>query len=305
MSQKASSITSLISAFARAYHVEHDEPLVFNDFAARELITSQESADIGKNMTQGIHFFYPDADRTFGVQSDRMLKWINQVQLAPITLSRAAYSEQVILQETALGLKQVVILGAGMDTFAVRHPELEDTLDVFEVDLPSTQQLKRERLHQAKLVIPRNLHFVPMDFTRDTVSADWTDAAGLDKVKTLFTLLGVSYYLSKSDISRLMYHIFTEMPAGSSIVLDYADEHLFQEKGQYHRVEHMVKMAEMSGEPMQSCFTYKEMEQLMENAGLLIYEHLPPEDIQDRYFRDRTDHLSAFETIHFIHAVKK
>lgn len=57
MSQKASSITSLISAFARAYHVEHDEPLIFNDFAARELITSQELADIGKNMTQGIHFF--------------------------------------------------------------------------------------------------------------------------------------------------------------------------------------------------------------------------------------------------------
>ena len=304
MSQNESSITSLISAFARAYHVEHDEPLIFNDVVARKLITAQEFADIGANMVQGIQFFHPDADRQFGGDPEQILKWITQVQLSPITLARSAYSEQVILQEAVLGVKQVIILGAGMDTFAIRHPELEHTLDIIEVDLPPAQKLKKECLQQAELVIPRNLYFVPMDFTYEVIHTDLRSEAWKN-VKTLFTLLGVSYYLSKDDLFRLIHNAFSDLPAGSSIVFDYADEYLYEEKGYYNRVENMVKMAAMGGEPMKSCFTYAELEHLLEQAGLLIYEHLTPEEVQARYFSQRTDNLSAFETIHLIHAVKK
>lgn len=302
--KKESSITSLISAFARAYHVEHDEPLMFNDFLARKLITSEEFTAIGENMIRGIDFFHPDADDQFGGDLDQVLKWITQVQLSPITLARSAYSEQVMLQEASLGVKQMIILGAGMDTFALRHPEMEDELHVFEVDLPSAQQLKKDRLRKAELVIPRNLQFVSMDFTREMIHTDSLSSL-FRNVKTLFTLLGVSYYLPKEDLCRLIHHAFAPLPAGSSIVFDYADEHLFQEKGKFNRVENMVKMAATGGEPMLSCFTYEEMEHLLEKAGLLIYEHLSPEEVQERYFSQRTDDLSAFETVHFIHAVKK
>ena len=64
-------------------------------------------------------------------------------------------------------------------------------------------------------------------------------------------------------------------------------------------------LAAASGEPMKSHFTYKEMESLLEEVGLLIYEHLSPEDIQSQFFNDRNDYLKAFETVHYIHAVKK
>jgi methyltransferase (TIGR00027 family) len=304
MKQNESSITSLISAFGRAYHCQYDTPLIFDDYIAKELITPQEFADIRENMIQGIHFFNPDMAHLIKDDPDTILKWITQVQLSPITLARAAYCEHVLLHEVALGLKQVVILGAGMDTFALRHPELKDTLELFEVDHPATQQFKQERLHQAKLIIPDNLHLVPMDFTREPSYESLTNG-GLEKLKTLVTLLGVSYYLTKENLSNMLRHVFSGLPTGSSIVLDYADEHLFEEKGRFNRVENMVKMAAMGGEPMQSCFTYEEMERLLADVGLLIYEHLSPGDIQDRYFSNRTDDLSAFETNHFIHAVKK
>ncbi|WP_413374262.1 class I SAM-dependent methyltransferase [Paenibacillus taichungensis] len=304
MKQNESSITSLISAFGRAYHCQYDTPLIFNDYIAKALITPQEFAGIRENMIQGIHFFNPDMAHLIKDDPDKILKWITQVQLSPITLARAAYCEHVLLHEVTLGLKQVVILGAGMDTFALRHPELEDTLELFEVDYPATQQFKRERLDQAKLIMPDNLHLVPMDFTHEASYERLTNK-GLKKRKTLVTLLGVSYYLSKENLSNLLRHVFLDLPTGSSIVLDYADEHLFEEKGRFNRVENMVKMAAMGGEPMQSCFTYEEIERLLADVGLLIYEHLSPEDIQDRYFSNRTDDLSAFETNHFIHAVKK
>lgn len=96
-----------------------------------------------------------------------------------------------------------------------------------------------------------------------------------------------------------------QVSPGSSIVFDYADEKLFEEKGTSNRVENMVKMASIGGEPMKSCFSYSEIEKMLEKSGLLIYEHLSPAQIHDLYFKNRNDYLSAFETIHYLHAVKQ
>gem|GEM_PF-1588844 len=118
-----------------------------------------------------------------------------------------------------------------------------------------------------------------MDFTKKFSSENLLDS-GFDNKKTFFRLLGVSYYLTKDEISSLIDHLFANVPTGSSIVLDYADEKLFKEQGISNRVNNMVKMAAASGEPMKSCFTYEEMEKMLENSGLLIYEHLTPDKIK-------------------------
>ncbi|WP_342439423.1 class I SAM-dependent methyltransferase [Paenibacillus sp. FSL L8-0436] len=299
-----SSLTSLISAFGRAYHSKYDTPKIFDDFIAKDLITAKEFTDISENMIQGISFFNQEIAQKYQEDPDEILKWITQVQLSPTPLARAAYCEQVFLNEAMLGLKQYVILGAGLDTFCFRHPELENSVGIFEVDHPATQELKKNRLDEANLTFPRNLHFVPMDFTKQ-FSYQHLIEAGFDSTKTFFSLLGVSYYLTKEEISNLIHHLFANVPSGSSIVLDYADDRLFEEKGMSNRVDNMVKMASAGGEPMKSGFTYSEIEKLLEGAGLLIYEHLSPAEINDRFFSHRTDYLSAFETIHYLHAIKK
>ncbi|MCY8032532.1 class I SAM-dependent methyltransferase [Bacillus sonorensis] len=304
MKQNESSLTSLISAFGRAYHSAYDTPKIFDDFIAKDLITEKEFADISQNMIQGIQFFNKDIAQRFQDEPENMLKWITQVQLSPTPLARAAYCEKVLLHEVMLGLKQYVILGAGLDTFCFRHPELKNRLDIFEVDYPATQQFKKKRLDEADLQIPGHLHFVSMDFTK-TFSYQHLLDEGFEYKKTFFSLLGVSYYLTKEEISNLINHLFAEVPSGSSIVFDYADETLFEEKGISNRVENMVKMAAASGEPMKSCFAYDEIENMLETAGLLIYDHVSPAEINDRFFKNRTDDLSAFETIHYIHAAKK
>jgi methyltransferase (TIGR00027 family) len=304
MEQNKSSITSLISAFGRAYHHKYDSPKIFDDFMAGQLITQQEFSDISRNMIAGITFFNKDIAEQLQDKPEEILKWITQVQLSPTPLARAAYCENVLLHEMSLGVKQYVILGAGMDTFCFRHPELQSHLDIFEIDHPATQQFKRERLAQIHAAIPDSLHFIAADFTGKLSYSKQLDE-GIGFHKTFFSLLGVTYYLAKEDLSRLLKYWFDQVPPGSSIVLDYADEGLFEEKGLYNRVENMVKMASAGGEPMKSCFALPEMTELLEEAGLLIYEHLPPGSIQRQHFGSRTDYLQAFETIHFIHAVKQ
>jgi methyltransferase (TIGR00027 family) len=305
MEKNKASVTSLVSAFSRAYHSEFDTPKIFDDFLAKTLITEQEYTEIRENMLKGISFFNQEIAEKFQDQPDEILKWITQVQLSPTPLARAAYCEKVLFHETWLGVKQYVILGAGLDTFCFRYPNLIGNLKIFEVDFPATQEFKKNRLESANFTPPEHLHFVPMDFTQEFTVQNLVEQGFRQEEKTIFSLLGVSYYLTKEELECLLHTLFSQIPSGSSIVFDYADERLFEETGLSNRVQNMLNMAKVAGEPMKSCFSYEDMEKMLENAGLLIYEHLAPEEIQQQFFLDRNDYLAAFETVQFIHAVKK
>lgn len=94
MKQNESSITSLISAFSRAFHSQNDSPIIFDDFVAKELISQEEFTNISRNMIQGIQFFNKEIAETFHNKPEEILKWITQVQLSPTPLARAAYCEK-------------------------------------------------------------------------------------------------------------------------------------------------------------------------------------------------------------------
>ena len=302
MKNNESSLTSLVSAFSRAYHVKEDTPVIFNDTIAQVFLSNEEYNAISSNMMQGISFFSPEMSEKLKGNNDAILKWVTQIQLSPTPLARAAYAENIVANEIKLGAEQYVILGAGLDTFAWRH-SLSNTT-VFEVDHPSTQQFKLQRLQQVGIECPNHLKFVAMDFTKE-MSLDKLISAGFDpEKKTVFSLLGVTYYLKKEVLQQLFGTIFKDLPKGSSIVFDFADEHLFTEPGIFNRVQNMVKMAQASGESMKFVASLIELEQMLAELKLLVYEHLSPQDIQNQYFSNRNDDLQAFETIHYIHAVK-
>jgi len=290
-------MTSLISSFGRAYHRDHDEPVIFNDYLAKELMSEAAYHEVQGYMTKGISFFAPELAEQLKSDEEK-LKWVVQTQLAPTPLARSAYTEQVIANEEQLGLSQYVLLGAGMDTFAFRKGK---NLQIFEVDHPATQQFKKERVEKAGWELPKNLHMVAVDFTKDDLAKRLV-AAGFDpQKKTVFSLLGVSYYLTKEALQELLNDLKTLMTEGSSIVFDYADQGLFG--SEVKRVQNMLAMAKQGGEPMHSAYEVGELEKMLEAAGLLIYEHLNPAEIQAAFFKKRTDDLKAFEHMHYIHAV--
>ncbi|MDR4315891.1 MULTISPECIES: class I SAM-dependent methyltransferase [Niallia] len=304
MKNNESSLTSLISAFSRAYHVKEDCPIIFNDYIAQDFLSPEEYQAIAVNMSNGITFFSSEMAEKLKGDQDAILKWVTQIQLSPTPLARAAYAENVVRNECQLGAEQYVIMGAGLDTFAWRYDTLPN-VTVYEVDHPSTQKFKIERLEQAGYEIPAHLKFVAMDFTKE-LSLEKLAAAGLDlSKKTVFSLLGVSYYLTKDVLQQLLHGFFKDLSKGSSIIFDFADEGLFTEPGIFNRVQNMVQMAQAAGEPMKFAASLAELEDLLANEELLIYEHLSPQKIQQQFFSNRDDNLQAFETIHYIHAVKK
>ncbi len=296
------SLTALMSAFGRVYHAENDQPVIFNDALSRGLLTPEEYQQLQAYLLSGIDFFAPGKKEAFAGDGD-MLKWIVQTQIAPTPLARARFCEDALKTAVQTGTRQYVLLGAGMDTFAFRNTQLQNTLRIFEVDHPLTQADKRQRIARAGWDVPENLTFVPMDFTTDDLAESLLSQGFQKDVKTFFGWLGVSYYLTKEQIDHTIAAIGSISAEGSSLVFDYATHALFGSP--VRRVQNMLAMAAAGGEPMQSAFDYRELERMLEQHRFLIYEHLTPDDIQQRYFSGRTDDLTAFEHIEYVLSVWK
>ncbi|MDY3972062.1 MAG: class I SAM-dependent methyltransferase, partial [Clostridia bacterium] len=230
-------------------------------------------------------------------------RWIVETQLAPTPLARAKFCDDSLKTAVMTGTEQYVILGAGLDTFAWRESELMQKLSVFEVDHPLTQEDKKQRLERAKLDMRENLHFVPVDFTKDNLRDRLAENGFDENKKTFFSWLGVSYYLSQDEIGGFLENLSSFAADGSTLLFDYADENLFT--SDVRRVQNMLAMAQAGGEPMKSCFSYGCLEKLLSKYNFLIYEFLSTNDIQEKYFGNRTDFLTAFENINYALAVLK
>ena len=301
MNNKAS-ITALMSSFGRAFHAENEDHPVFTDHLAKELMTAEEYAAVRGYILGGAKFFEPEIDSAKQEPTELLRRLVN-VHIAPSPLCRAAYTEQALKAAVLTGTKQYVMLGAGMDTFAFRETAFLSKYRVFEVDHPLTQKDKIERITRTGWTIPDNLTFVPADFTKDSLTerliADGFDPA----TKSFFSWLGVTYYLSTEAIDKTLAELSPLCAAGSALVFDYPDENFFDAAEK--RVQNTIMMAKAGGEPMQTAFSYGELEKLLEKHGFLIYELLTPDDIQRDIINNAGADMKAFEHVNYCLAVRK
>ena len=301
MNNKAS-ITALMSSFGRAFHTENEDHPVFTDHLVKNLIKAEEYAAVQGYILGGTKFFEPEIDRTAWEPKELLRRLVN-VHIAPSPLCRAAYTEQALKAAVLNGAKQYVMLGAGMDTFAFRETEFLSKYRVFEVDHPLTQADKLERITRADWTIPANLTFVPVDFTKDSL-AEWLIAAGFDpSVKSFFSWLGVTYYLSAEAIDTMLSALSGLCTDDSTLVFDYPDENFFDAPEK--RVQNTIMMAKAGDEPMKTAFSYGELEMLLHKHGFLIYELLTPDDIQRDVIDKAGADMKAFEHVNYCLAVRK
>ena len=296
------SITALMSSFGRAFHAENEDHPVFADLFAKNLMTEEEYSAVQGYILGGAQFFEPEIDPAKQEPKELLRRLVN-VHIAPSPLCRAAYTEKALKAAVLTSTKQYVILGAGMDTFAFRETEFLSKYRVFEVDHPLTQADKLERITRAGWTISDNLSFVPVDFTKDSLT-ERLIAAGFDpSAKSFFSWLGVTYYLSAEAIDTMLSALSSLCADGSSLVFDYPDEDFFA--APERRVQNTIMMAKAGGEPMQSAFSYSELEKLLAKHGFLIYELLTPDDIQRDIIDNAGADMKAFEHVNYCLAVRK
>jgi methyltransferase (TIGR00027 family) len=206
--------------------------------------------------------------------------------------TRSRLAEDVALAGLADGRADYVILGAGLDTFAWRHPRASE-FTVWEIDLPQTQAWKRRRLAQIGLQEPDNVRFVAAD-----LSVTPLDALGLPKRAT-WNWLGVTLYLDKATTAATLGAISAISDDAVAVVefplaLDHCDE-----LGRRWRLE-LGRFASGAGEPHVSLFAPDETTALVRHAGLEPVEVLDAEQLSARYLREQPNLRLARVTLHVI-----
>lgn len=249
MPENRSSITALITAFARAYHSEYDSPRIFDDFLAPKLFTSEEHAYFRKNLAQSLEFFDPEFAATCPDEA-AALAHVMQIQNGPVTLSRSRYTEDNLEAAIQQGAQQYVILGAGLDTFAFRRPDLLKQLEVFEVDRPATQNDKQQRIARLGWEIPPQLHFVPVDFSKDNLETALRESGYQPQKTSFFSWLGVTLYLTRQAVFETLQSIATIASPGSVIIFDYLDTDAFIPERTEKSVQRMQEVVKRAGEPV-------------------------------------------------------
>jgi methyltransferase (TIGR00027 family) len=301
MQENKASMTALLTAYARAYHATHDNPKIFDDFLANDLFTEAEQAEFGKGLGSSLAFFAPELAAATPDEATA-LAWYMRLQGGPVTLSRSRYTEDCLAAAVRAGVSQYVILGAGFETFAFRQPELMQHLHVFEIDHPATQAFKQQRLAALGWEIPPHLHFVPVDFSTESLPAALRRSAYDPGKETFFSWLGVTYYLMREAVFDTWGALAALAPAGSAMVFDYLEAEAFVPGRAAPRVAKMQEIVRNVGEPMHAGFDPAALAADLAQAGWRIEENLSPADIQARYFSGRADGYRAFEQMHFARA---
>jgi methyltransferase (TIGR00027 family) len=214
--------------------------------------------------------------------------------------ARSRFSEDTLAACVARGVRQIVVLGAGLDTFSLRNPHAAQGVRVFEVDYPATQDWKRERLKQAGLGVPSSLTFAPIDFERQSL-ADGLNAAGFQADRpAFFQWLGVVPYLTADAISATLDFI-AGVPQ-SEVVFDYAEPFENYPAERRENVMEVAARAASRGEPWLSQFDPVELSKMLRNKGFGIVEDLGLAEITDRFYGTLKQGITVGPGAHMVRA---
>jgi len=275
------SMTALTAAAARAAHliVDHD-PRIFVDVLASAMLGDQAGEFLSYHRAHGTHMVLRSA-RTQAT-------------------CRGRFAEDRLADAVRRGVRQYVILGAGLDSFAYRS-DRADQVRVFEVDHPATQQWKRRLLSRARIPVPDAVAFVPVDFETDSLEEHLTRGGFDPSQPALVSWLGVTMYLTRAAISQTLAVVGRFAP-GTEVITDHMLPAGLRDEDGDSYVEQVAPVAAQRGEPWLTFLSPGDMSGLLAGHGFVSIRHVRQRDAVDARMWDRTDSLRPIELSYLAHA---
>ena len=260
--------TALGVALRRATHQVYDaSPLVLNDPVAVPLLGSRYAKVLA------------DSEEDLYEDSSRMMRaWL---------VARSRFAEDHLARAVEGGVRQYVLLGAGLDTFGFRNPHAG--LEVYEVDHPATQSWKKELAEASGVVVPESLHFVAVDFETQKLSERLEEAGLGANVPTVFAMLGVVVYLTSDAFGETLKYI-AGFPEGSGAIFDYAVPRDMLPAEEIDARDELASRVESIGEPFRLFFGPDEVRDAL--GAFESIEDVDDKELNRLYFAGRTDQLN-------------
>jgi methyltransferase (TIGR00027 family) len=241
----------------------------------------------------GVIFPDPLAVRILGADAEALVREVKDDPfsraLRQFVVVRSRIAEDALASAVEQGTRQLVILGAGLDTRAYRSAHGE-RLKAFEVDFPATQEWKRAMLAAAGIAAPNTLVFAPVDFERQTL-ADGLAAAAIDRTQpTFFTWLGVAPYLTDEAFFGTLQYI-AAWQNQAQVVFDYVNPPAsFSGQGRAW-YESMAERVAAAGEPFRNFLDTEALHGRLRAMGLAVIEDLGPKQIAARFSPEQLPHV--------------
>lgn len=261
--------TAVRVALWRAMHTLVDPPphVLEDEIGLRLIDPPEDWRDRGD--------MHPDGTRTFRAS----------------IVARSRFTEDLVIEQAGQGVAQYVLLGAGLDTFVQRRPEMAAGLQVFEIDQPGAQAWKRQRLAELGYGVPDRLHLVGDDF--ETEGSWWRKltAAGFDPARpAVVASLGVSMYLTRAANLATLGQLAALAP-GSTLVMTFQPPLELLEAAERTGRSFAENGARASGTPFISFYSPAEIQDLARAAGFAEVRHVSAAELNERYFSGRADGL--------------
>ncbi|WP_036664389.1 SAM-dependent methyltransferase [Pandoraea sp. SD6-2] len=260
--------SALMVATQRAAHQLLDRPLVLEDPVALTILGAAEAQALREDIDR---FRHPTS-----------------VGMRSTVVVRSRLADDVWAEAVERGIRQYVVLGAGLDTSAYRHPDAPGRL--FEVDLPATQQWKQARLRDTGIAVPPSLHFVPVDF-ESVGLAEGLARAGFDAdAPAIFSWLGVTMYLDEAAVIETLRFI-AGCAKGSVVLFEYVMPLSSLPPGMRIAMEQLTAQFAARGEPWKSFFDPAALAETLITLGFSRSDTWAPDELNQRYLENRVDGL--------------
>ncbi len=246
----------------RAAHQLYDRPLIFEDRLALRILSDDAAARVHGE-----------------IEEEKTNPWGHGLRVFIAVRSR--FAEEELARAVRHGVRQYVVLGAGLDTFAYRNPFAE--LRVFEVDHPDTQTWKRERLRHAGIAIPESMRFAPVDFEHDTLAHGLETAGFRQDEPAFFSWLGVVPYLTRNAAFATL-KLVAGLPHGSGIVFDYSIPREMMTETERRGFDFLAERVARAGEPFRLFFDPARLAKDLQALGFTQIEDLDSGAIRARWF---------------------
>jgi len=274
MKERQRSRTAEAAAAARARHLLRSAPIVFADPFAIQL-TSRPWRIICKN---------------------RFLDWLVFRRLLAVLhpigaqiLARSRYAEDQLEKSIAAGTNQYVIVGAGLDSFALRRRDLATTLKIYELDHPASQLSKRDRLAKLAIDLPANLELTPVNFEQESVADALTRSSYTRERPAFYSWLGTIHYLTRDAIFRTLAAIASFAAVRSEIVFDYRIPRESVDPADIPVRDALDRFAARRGEPLITSLDPLTFPREVCDLGFELVENLSGREQQERYFQGHKD----------------
>ncbi|MGJ7607540.1 class I SAM-dependent methyltransferase [Variovorax sp. LT1R20] len=299
MEPSKASQTALVTSLMRALHTRSDPAPLLDDPWGDRLVPEAVQAGLRERAMARL-----DPALRAEAAPARVLDAAMRANAAyPGVILRSRYTEDMLEAAVARGITQYVLIGAGFDSFLCRRPAWAEGLQIYEVDHPATQQLKRERLQHCGIAESDAVHFVAADLSEETLQSALARSSFDPAQPSFFSWLGVTVYLTREANLATLRAIASIAPAGSELVFTYIDEAALQ-PGHVGTEGFRKLRSDVSGvgEAFLSGFDPAALGALLLETGLVLTEDLDGEETVARYDAEGVNGLQRAGAGHIAHA---